>query len=36
MCEGLERCKVDGIVLGHLRGAALKLGLDEQAKKIDE
>ena len=34
--EGLARCKVDGIMLGRPRGAALKLGLDEQAKKIDE
>jgi hypothetical protein len=27
---------VDGVVLGRPRSAALKLGLDEQAKKIDE
>ena len=34
--EGLARCKVDGIVLGRPRGVAQKLGLDDQAKKIDE
>jgi DNA invertase Pin-like site-specific DNA recombinase len=34
--EGLARCKVDGIVLGRPRGVALKLGLDDQAKKINE
>ena len=32
----LGRCKVDGIVLGRPRGVALKLGLDDQARKIDE
>ena len=34
--EGLARCKVDGIVLGRPRGVALKLSLDDHAKKIDE
>jgi DNA invertase Pin-like site-specific DNA recombinase len=34
--EGLARCKAEGIVLGRPRGAASKLGLDDQAKKIDE
>lgn len=34
--EGLARCKADGIVLGRPRGAAQKLRLDDQAKKIDE
>jgi len=34
--EGLARCKVDGMVLGRPRDVALKLGLDDQAKKIDE
>lgn len=34
--EGLARCKAEGIVLGRPRGAAQKLALDDQAKKIDE
>ena len=34
--EGLARCKADGIVLGRPPGAAKKLALDAQSKKIDE
>ena len=29
-------CKADGIILGRSRGVAQKLGLDDQARKIDE
>jgi transposase len=32
----LAGCKVDGILLGLPRGVALKLRLDEQAKKVDD